>query len=139
MTEQDPTGPDAAPKPALRVLPGTFDIHRLPGDAAIPPALLGAPWTWIARTADELSIVCRPDGELAARAEVSAGWSAIQVAGPIPHDVVGLLADLSRRLAEARITLFALSTYDTDYVLVRTDQLDGALTALGRAGYPTRA
>jgi hypothetical protein len=90
---------------------------------------------WFARTDDEISIVCRPDPQLATRAEVSEDWAAIKVHGPIEHTVVGLLADISSALASESITLFALSTFDTDYVLVRTGECERALTTLGSVGY----
>ncbi len=126
-------------KPSLRAIEGEFCVHRLPGEAPLPAFLQDQPWTWVARTPDELSVICRPNAALAAAAEVSPGWTALKVAGPIEHTVVGLLADLCRVLAAESIALFALSTFDTDYLLVQASELERAFAALGQAGYPAAA
>ena len=125
-------------KPHIRALPGTFDIHRLPPGDETPTEVRAATFVWMARTADELSVVCRPNPDLAARAEVSAGWAAIQVEGPLDFSIVGLLADITGALAAESISVFALSTFDTDYVLVPGDDLGRALGCLAAAGYETR-
>ena len=124
------------PKPRLRLLAGTFAVYRLPADATVPRDIAEAVPIWTARTDAELSIVCRADPALAAAAgETSADWAAIEVAGPIEHTVVGLLAEISAVLAAERISIFALSTYDTDYVLVPSSALDRAFAALAAAGF----
>ena len=122
-------------KPRIQLLEGRFDIYRLPSGAAVPETVLSATPVWLARTEDEVSIVCRPNADLASRAEVSVGWAAIKVLGPIEHTVVGLLADISAALAAESITLFAQSTFDTDYILVRSAERERALTTLASAGY----
>ncbi|WP_067561108.1 ACT domain-containing protein [Halofilum ochraceum] len=121
-------------KPALHVLDQPFSIHRLAPDAEIPPAVLTCTFHWIARTDEETSIVC-PSSVTVAGARTESGWSCIKVIGPIDFAVTGLLAELSRILAGAGISLFALSTFDTDYLLVPSSRLAEAVTVLGRAGY----
>jgi hypothetical protein len=90
--------------------------------------------TSITRTPRELSIVCEervvPAGERAER-----GYVALEVAGPLPLGMVGVGAALTVPLADAGISLFAVSTYDTDYVLVKAGSLDAALRALSAAGH----
>ena len=112
----------------LARIPGAFAIARLPPDAPIPAWATGA-LTSVTRTADELSIVCDdlalPDGVVAAR-----DFAALRVVGTIDFGVVGLLATLTRALADAGISVFALSTFDTDYLLVRTPDLADACAAL---------
>src|SRR5206468_8549222 len=83
----------------------------------------------VTRTPDELSIVC-PDEAVPPDVEVESGWRALKVPGPIPFDQVGVLAALATPLAAAGISTFAVSTYDTDYVLVREPDLERALAAL---------
>ncbi len=128
-------------KPCLRELPQTFSIFRWAPATTLPPALAATPMCFISRTDEELSVLC-PDAaattlQLAAAAtEHSPGWSGLAVIGPLDFSIVGLLADLSRVLAEARISLFAVSTYDTDYLFVQTPQLPAARAALAAAGYP---
>jgi len=63
------------------------------------------------------------------------GWRALELRGPLDFDLVGILADLSATLADAGVSIFAISTHDTDYVLVRAHQLDQGVTALEAAGY----
>src|SRR5918993_307653 len=118
----------------LQLLPGRFAICRLPPAEAVP-GWASAPGALVvlARTARELSIVCEermvPDGVRAERA-----FRALMVCGPLPFDAVGILAGLAGALSAAAIPLLAISTFDTDYVLVRAERLDAAITALRAAG-----
>jgi uncharacterized protein len=118
----------------LRLLPGEFAVCRLPADAAVPGVPDAAELYALTRTRDELSVVCQvadaPEG-----AVVERGWRALGVLGPLDFALTGILAGIARPLADAGLSLFALSTYDTDYVLVRTATLSAALDALRGAGY----
>jgi uncharacterized protein len=88
----------------------------------------------VVRTRDELSIVCSedrvPDGVRAER-----GWLALKLEGPFPFSVTGVLASFLQPLAEARISIFAISTFDTDYVLIKRENLDQSEVVLGAAGH----
>jgi len=112
----------------LARVPGRFAVARLPPDAPIPPWATGA-LTAITRTPDELSIVCDddavPNGVYAMR-----DFSALRVLGTIDFGVVGMLATLTSALADAAVSVFAFSTFDTDYFLVRTRDLAIAKKAL---------
>jgi hypothetical protein len=112
----------------LARVPGRFAVARLPPDAPIPPWASG-PLTSITRTADELSIVCDddavPSGVYAVR-----DFAAVRVLGPIDFGVVGLLAELTRALADAAVSVFVFSTFDTDYLLVPTGDYARARSAL---------
>lgn len=121
-------------KPSLHVLDGAFSIHRLARGAGIPAAVLTCTFHWIGRTDEETSIVC-PSSLTVTGARTEPGWSCIKVNGPIDFAVTGVLAELSRVLAEAGISIFALSTFDTDYLLVPASRIDDAATVLRRAGY----
>jgi hypothetical protein len=121
----------------LRAVAGSFGVARLAADAPLPPwadagatdATAGATLVSITRTADELSIVCTdaaiPDGVRAER-----GFVAWRVAGTIDFAVTGVLAALTAPLAAAGVSVFALSTFDTDYVLVRAADRARAAVAL---------
>jgi enamine deaminase RidA (YjgF/YER057c/UK114 family) len=113
------------------VLPERLAVCRLEGAARVPSwALeLHEAFTSITRTADELSIVC-PEEAVPPDVRVEGGWRALKVPGPIPFEQIGVLAGLAAPLAAAGISIFALSTYDTDYVLVKEDDLQRALVAL---------
>ena len=121
-------------KPALQVLDSSFSIHRLARGAAIPEAVTACTFHWTARTDEETSIVC-PSSVAMPGARTEAGWSCIRVIGPLEFSVTGLLADISRALAAAGISIFALSTFDTDYLLVPSRDIEAATTVLRGAGY----
>ena len=104
----------------------------MPPDAAWPATAAGTLLS-ITRTADELSVVC-PEGDAPPGARVERGWRALKLHGPIPFTEVGVLSVLAGALAGAGLSLFALSTYDTDYLLVKGVDLAGALEALRKTG-----
>ena len=88
----------------------------------------------VTRTAAELSIVA-PSAAVPPEVRAERDWRALRVAGPLDFALTGILASLAAPLADAGVSIFALSTYDTDYVLVRHPQLDVALAALRAAGH----
>jgi hypothetical protein len=122
------------PPLTLSVLDPTLAVRRFSPDTPLPAQLLEEPLFFVARTADELSVVCRADLKLEG-GRVDRGWSAIQVAGPLDFSLTGILANIARVLAGAQISIFAISTFDTDYVLVKCDRLTKAQTVLREAGY----
>lgn len=127
-------------KPGQRfsVIPGTYAICRLSAKAPLP-SWADKAFTSITRTADELSIVCDekrlPSNLDGLDLRVARGWSLLRVHGPFPLDVIGVLASVAKPLADARISLFALSTFDTDYILVKRTSLNEAIAALTLAGH----
>ncbi|WP_137936132.1 ACT domain-containing protein [Chitinivorax sp. B] len=118
----------------LRRLPDTFAIHRWPATSAIPAAALAANWFSITRTANELSLVL-PSAITLPSEHVSTDWQALAVVGPLDFALTGILAGLSGVLAQAGISIFAISTYDTDILLIKADRMDAAIHALQQAGY----
>jgi len=118
----------------LEVLPGRFAVARLPSDAPAPRWAAGDGFHSITRTAQELSIVC-PENAVPKEVRSEAGFRALRIAGPLDFQLVGILLSLARPLAEAGVSIFSLSTFDTDYIFVREDQLERALAALGGAGH----
>jgi uncharacterized protein len=121
----------------LTVLPDTFAVCRLDAGAALPPWATSSKVFSITRTAEELSVLCEqavvPDGVWCER-----DWRSVQVVGPIPFSTVGVLASLVQPLADAGITVFAVSTFDTDYLLVKAVDLARAIDAWRRCGYTVR-
>jgi hypothetical protein len=119
---------------ALVVLPGTFAVCRLAAGAAPPAWAWAGPFASLTRTADELSVVCAeaavPAGTLCER-----GWRCLRVAGTLDFALVGVLASLLVPLAGAGVSTFAVSTFDTDYLLVREADLGRAAEALRTAGH----
>lgn len=117
----------------LLVLDGLFAVCRLPADAAWP-AWPSGEFVSVTRTADELSVVCREDAvpEGVRRED---GWRCLRVAGTLDFSLVGVLAFLLVPLAEAGVSVFALSTFDTDYLLVKAEKLKAAVDVLRRDGH----
>jgi uncharacterized protein len=123
--------------PTLMILDGTFAIHRFAPGTSIPKAVFTSPLFAITRTDEELSVVVL-DGLPMKSEKVDSGWSVIKVNGPLKLNQVGVMAGLSTALAGAGVSLFALSTFDTDYLLVKVTALDKARDALEAKGYRFR-
>ncbi|GGM38166.1 amino acid-binding protein [Longimycelium tulufanense] len=118
----------------LDLLPERYVIARFAPDEALPEGVWQAGGlVSVTRAPGELSVVC-PETVTLEGARVEQGWRALAVRGPLDFALTGIMADLSGALADAGISLFAISTYDTDYVLVREQDLDGAVRALRGAG-----
>jgi hypothetical protein len=119
----------------FRRLSGSFAVWRLPADSAVPAwASSGDDFSSITRTKDELSIVC-PFHNVPAECHPKHQWACFKLEGPFPFSAVGILSSFVTPLAKAKIPIFALSTFDTDYVLVRQEDADSAVEALKRAGH----
>jgi hypothetical protein len=132
------------PRLPLAVLPETLAVCRLDAAAAVPAwALASRPVSVVARTAAELSLlvaesVLPSESAREPQLRVEGGWRAFVVRGPLPFDLVGVFASMAQPLAEAGLSIFALSTFDTDYVLVKGTDLARAREVLVAAGHDVR-
>lgn len=116
----------------LSLLPETLAVARLPAGAALPGWIdWSDPFVTVSRTRDELSVAC-PEVRVPAEAKAERGWRGFKVEGPLDFALTGVLARLAAPLAEAGISIFAISTYDTDYLLVRAADLEVATAVLQR-------
>ena len=118
----------------LSVLSETFTIHKLSPDVSIPEEILKSNYYSVSKTENELSLVCSEVIEVQSL-QSSKGWKCIKVAGPLDFNLTGILAGISDILAKENISIFAISTFDTDYILVRTQDLSSARTTLRLASY----
>jgi uncharacterized protein len=126
----------------FRLLEEPLAVCRLAPDAVVPAWALESKFLCVTRTSEELSLVCAenrvpedvpghtPDFGLAEK-----GWVALKLEGPFPFSMTGVLASFIQPLAEARIPIFAISTFDTDYVLIKRENVGQALVALIAAGH----
>ena len=118
----------------LVVQPERLWMHRFDPATASLAWLEGTTWSAVIRTPDEVTVICDledPDG-----ADATTGpYRAIKVDVVLDHDVIGVFAGIAGPLAEAGISIFAVSTFDTDYTLVREDRLAEAVDALQLAAY----
>lgn len=118
----------------LRVLPETLAVCRLNPDDTLPAwAVQGSFWCAV-RTREELSLVCAQD-QVPAGVRAEDGWRALQVLGPLDFSLTGILAGLAGALAAAGVSIFAISTFDTDYLLVKASSLSAAVEALRGQGH----
>ena len=118
----------------LDVLPASYAICRLSADAALPSWARSRAFSSVTRTAGELSIVCAAD-DVPDDVAAERGYRVLAVRGPLDFGLVGIVAALSTVLASAAISIFVVSTYDTDYLLVRGTDLERAAGALRAAGH----
>jgi len=127
----------SAPRLSLVILDDLYAVCRLRADESIPSWALSSSFCSLTRTPDELSIVCRQ--ELVPQAvEAVRGWKSLKVEGRLDFAAVGILSSLTSSLAQVGISIFAISTYDTDYLFVKKDNLDRAVAALRKAGHHIR-
>jgi hypothetical protein len=116
------------------VLQPDFAVCRF-GPEALVPAWVDQGGFWnVSRTAEELSIVCEEE-HVPAGVRVETSFSCLKVVGPLEFSAVGVLASLTATLAGAGISLLAISTFDTDYMLVRRSDLPDAIDALREGGH----
>ena len=121
----------------LRLLPGRYAVCRLRPESPLPPWAMrpGAEFSSVTRTPDELSVVCSeaavpPFVNLAEK-----GWRAFKLVGPVPFATTGVISGLTAPLAAAGIGVFVLSTFDTDYLLVKEANLEKTTATLVAAGF----
>ncbi len=118
----------------LTALPGEYAIAQLPPDAPVPTWALAGGFFSLTRTEGELSVVLEAD-RVPAGVRAERGWALLQLRGPFDFALTGVLSSVLAPLAQAGVGIFALSTFDTDYLLVKAAQLPDAVTALRGAGH----
>lgn len=116
------------------VIEGNFTIHRLKPGSAIPKGVTDSPFYSISGGAEEMSIVA-PEAVWVQGEKVDPDWACLKVNGPLDLAETGILAGIAITMSAAGIAIFAVSTYDTDYILVKREQLAEAKNALTEAGH----
>lgn len=115
----------------LQSIPGNYAVCRLSSlDGLRTDGVF-----FLARTEDELSLVCSEDRIPPAAEKIERGWRMLRVSGALDFSLTGILAQLAGTLADAGIPIFAVSTYDTDYLLIKAAHCERAVTALTEAGH----
>src|SRR3954463_13006209 len=116
-------------------LKGRWSVAQLGAKEQVPEWVRSSDvFVSITRTADELSIVC-PSSWIPPAVKHEPDWSVIKLHGPFPFTAIGVLASFTAALAAARISVFAISTFDTDYILVKAGRASDARDALVAAGH----
>lgn len=122
----------------LVCLPGRYAVCLLPPTTPIPPWTNKGDFCSITRTSDELSIICAEAALpviVPEEMQVARDWALLRVEGPFAFDVVGVMAALTTALSTAGVVILAMATYQTDYLLVKAEQMEAAVTALSKAGH----
>ncbi len=118
----------------LRILPDRLAVCRLDVTSPIPPWAFEGDFSSITRTAEELSVVCA-ESAVPAGVRAERGWRVLRVVGTQDFALLGVLASLVEPIARAGISLFSISTFDTDYLLIKAANLTSAVAALTAAGH----
>jgi uncharacterized protein len=118
----------------LRTLPDSYAVVRLQPGSDLPEWVDMGPFRSVTRTDHEVSVVCRdhdvPEGE-----SVDRGWTVLEAMGPLDFSLSGVIASLIQPLADAQLPIFVISTFESDYVLIRSADLARAADALEDAGH----
>ena len=121
-------------KIVLSILEETYIIHKLDQSTNLPEKLIECEFYSLSNSQEELSLVC-PEQMLIQSENSSPNWKCLKVAGPLDLNLTGILAGLSDTLEKAKISIFAISTFETDYVFIQKQVLETAKSALKSAGY----
>lgn len=119
---------------SLLVLPERLAVCRLAPDESLPMPTPSTCFWSVTRTQEEVSVVL-PEEAAPPDCRVEKGWRCFKVIGPLDFGLTGILASLATSLAEADIPIFAISTYDTDYILVKEENLERAAQTLQDRGH----
>ncbi len=122
------------PNLKLFVIKESYSICRLEPGQAIPDWAVEGEFCSIARTPEELSIIC-PESKMPPGIESERSWRCLKIAGPLDFSLIGILAAVLEPLAAAEIPIMAVSTYETDYILVKQEKLQAATATLEQKGF----
>ncbi len=116
----------------LKVLDADLSVCKISFPEEIP---FGDPYVFVGKTDEELSLVCGTQSVPKTCTVREDGWKAFRVVGSMEFSLVGILSKITSVLAENQISVFAVSTFNTDYILVKAEQLDRTVQALESSGY----
>lgn len=118
----------------MKLLEESFAVCKLETGEAIPSWAGSGSFFSITRTAEELSVVC-PQKNVPAGVKCEPGWRILKIEGPLDFSLIGILSSISSVLAGSGISIFAISTYDTDYILVKDEKISEAMDVLSVKGH----
>ena len=118
----------------MKLLEGKYGVCRLSTDEAVPSWAFKGEFFSITKTEDELSIVCLEEN-ISEKIKSEKGWRVLKVEGPLDFSLVGILSKISGLMAKNNISIFAISTYDTDYILIKDENIKKAIEVLNEDYY----
>lgn len=116
----------------LKVLPYSFTVCKV---STINHIDLNTEFCFVGKTDDEISLVCKTEDAPTDTTERDVGWKGFRIEGVLDFSLIGILSKISSILAENKIGIFAVSTFNTDYIFVKSENFDRALSALKKKGY----
>ena len=116
----------------LKILKDTYAIYKFSPDTNIPLKMNNSDFYSITQTDDEISLVCRQSENIKDALQVNKDWRVLKIIGPLDLSLVGVIAEISKILSENSIPIFTISTFETDYILVKDFDLNKAAEALGK-------
>jgi hypothetical protein len=119
----------------IEILKDKYAIYKLTPDSEIPSWIKDLDFYSITKTRDELSLVCKQNDSLNDAFEINKNWKILKIIGHLDLSIIGVIAEISRILKENKISIFTISTYDTDYVLVKERDLNRAVDSLKANGH----
>jgi uncharacterized protein len=111
-----------------------MSLCKLPPDAAAPADILAKPFTYFFRTHDEATLIC-PTALAPKNVKTESGFISIEFVGPFEFALTGILTQVANPLAAAGVSIIALSTFNTDYILIKADKREAAIAAIKQAGH----
>lgn len=118
----------------MRLLEDIYGVCRLDKNELVPEWARKSDFFSITKTNEELSIVCSQE-DIPIDIQCEKDWRILKIEGPLDFSLIGILSSISALLANNKISIFAISTYDTDYILVKSNELDNAIESLLKEGY----
>jgi uncharacterized protein len=118
----------------MTLLPDKYGVCRLNKEDNIPSWAYEGEFFSLTKTTDELSVLCL-ESNIPAGLKLEGDWRVLKVLGPLDFSLIGILSKISGILAQQDISIFAVSTYDTDYILVKNNKVENAVEVLEREGY----
>jgi hypothetical protein len=112
------------------VLKNKYSIYKFKGDYVLPDWIYLSDFYSITKTKDELSVVGTQSDIISEKIACSKDWRILKIVGPLDFSLIGIIANISTILKDKKISIFSISTYDTDYILVKQDKLDIGIKAL---------
>jgi uncharacterized protein len=122
-------------KMTIIVLPNLYSIYKFRNDAVLPKWIFTSEFYSITKTKEELSIITVQKDFLSTDILVSKDWRILKIEGPLDFSLTGIIADISAVFKKHEISIFTISTYETDYIMVKQKDLDIGLDALQVNGH----
>lgn len=119
----------------LIVLTNTYSIYRFSNDEVLPEWVYSSDFYSITRTTDEVSVVTVQTESKTGNFKCEKDWRILKVTGPLDFSLIGVIADISKIFKDHKISIFIISTFDTDYILVKENNLEAGIKALRENGY----